>query len=48
MLSFKFHTRIGEQETYCCLVQATSSSPPLPVKAGWRGSLSPLLMRERL
>ena len=36
MLSFKLHIA-SESRTYCCLLQATSSSPPLPVKAGWRG-----------
>src|SRR5580704_9262867 len=35
----------SESGTYCCLLQATSSSPPLPVKAGWRGR-SPLWMRR--
>ena len=36
MLSFKLHTRIGEQDLLLPRT-ATSSSPPLPVRAGWRG-----------
>jgi hypothetical protein len=35
LLSFSF-TRIGEHDLLLP-IQATSSSPPLPVKAGWRG-----------
>jgi hypothetical protein len=34
MLSYKLHTRIGEQDLLL-QIQATSSSPPLAVKAGW-------------
>ena len=36
------YTNASESRTYCCPLCATSSSPPLPVKAGWRG-ISPSL-----
>jgi hypothetical protein len=45
MLSFRLRIRIGEQDLLLP-IQATSSSPPLPVKAGWRGR-SPSLDASR-
>jgi hypothetical protein len=37
MLSFRLHTRIGEQDLLLPHEGPHRLSPPLPVKAGWRG-----------
>jgi hypothetical protein len=47
MLSLKLHTRIGEQDLLLPRT-ATSSSPPLPVRAGWRGGSPSLDATRRL